>query len=152
MFHEYLGPNMHAGEQIVRQATTACWEMGVSCRRFGFFWVFVLWCSRKVLKLIFGICQNRWVRMESYFVTIRLKPSKAWDFWKAFEQLPAEPIEGVKLKSSYSMFGKWDIAIWFEADTNEKALDFVGEKLRAMEGVLETRTKPMVLIQEYKKH
>jgi hypothetical protein len=49
------------------------------------------------------------------------------------------------------MFGKWDIAVWFEADSNDSALHFVGEKLRAMDGILETRTKPMVLIQEYKK-
>jgi len=89
--------------------------------------------------------------MGKYLVTIKLNPMKTWDFWKQLEQLPVEPIEGVKLISSYSMVGKWDIAVWFEADSLDNAIHFVGDKLRGMEGILETRTKPMALIKEYKK-
>lgn len=57
----------------------------------------------------------------------------------------------MKLHSSYSMFGKRDIAIWFESESNEAALHFVGDELHAVDDVLETHTKPMVLIRKFKK-
>ena len=89
--------------------------------------------------------------MEKYLVLMKLHPAKTMEFWGPFEKLKAEPMKGVKLLASYSVFGKWDIAIWFEADSNDVALHFVGDKLRGIEGILETRTTPMALIMEYGK-
>ena len=82
---------------------------------------------------------------------MKLHPAKTMEFWGPFEKLKAEPMKGVKLIASYSVFGKWDIAIWFEADSNDMAIHFVGDKLRGIEGILGTRTMPMALIVEYGK-
>ena len=61
------------------------------------------------------------------------------------------PIEGVTLEESYQVFGQWDYAILFEADTNENALHFVGDKIRLVEGVMETLTIPLSPIKNYRK-
>jgi uncharacterized protein with GYD domain len=62
-----------------------------------------------------------------------------------------EPIEGVKLEEAYQVFGRWDFAVLFEADTNENALHFVGDKIRLIEGVIETSTIPLVPLKDYRK-
>jgi hypothetical protein len=41
------------------------------------------------------------------------------------------------------------MAIWFEANSNDDAVHFVGEKIRAMEGVIETITMPATVIKDY---
>ncbi len=61
------------------------------------------------------------------------------------------PIEGVKLEEAYQVFGKWDFAVLFEADNNENALHFVGDKIRLIEGVMETITIPLTPIKDYRK-
>jgi uncharacterized protein with GYD domain len=61
------------------------------------------------------------------------------------------PIEGVKLEEAYQVFGKWDFAVLFEADNNENALHFVGDKIRLIEGVMETTTIPLTPIKNYSK-
>ena len=58
--------------------------------------------------------------------------------------------EGVMIESSYGLFGKWGFAIFFKADTNDNALHFVGEKMRALEGIAETSTSPMTMLKEDK--
>ena len=60
------------------------------------------------------------------------------------------PIKGVKLEEAYQVFGKWDFAVLFEADTNENALHFVGDKIRLIEGVMETTTIPLASIKDYR--
>ena len=62
-----------------------------------------------------------------------------------------EPIKGVKLEEAYQVFGKWDFAVLFEADTNQNALHFVGDKIRLVEGVMETLTVPLAPIKDYRK-
>ncbi len=61
------------------------------------------------------------------------------------------PIEGVILQEAYQVFGKWDFAVLFEADTNANALQFVGNKIRLVEGVVETLTIPLSPIKDYRK-
>lgn len=61
------------------------------------------------------------------------------------------PIEGVTLDEAYQVFGKWDFAVLFEADNNENALHFVGDKIRLIEGVMETTTIPLTPIKNYRK-
>jgi len=62
-----------------------------------------------------------------------------------------KPVEGVTLEESYQVFGRWDFAILFDADSNESALHFVGDKIRLVEGVMETLTIPMTPIKNYRK-
>jgi len=61
------------------------------------------------------------------------------------------PIEGIILEEAYQVFGRWDFAILFQADTNENALHFVGDKIRLVEGVMETYTIPLSPIKFYRK-
>ena len=62
-----------------------------------------------------------------------------------------KPIEGVKLEEAYQVFGQWDFAVLFQADTNENALHFVGDKIRLIEGVIETLTIPLAPLKNYRK-
>ncbi len=87
--------------------------------------------------------------MQKYLVLIKLNPLKTGAFFDAFSNLSQNPIEGVNVSGSYNVFGNWDIAIWFEADSNDNALHFVGDKIRAMEGVVDTHTMPATAIKEY---
>ena len=66
-------------------------------------------------------------------------------------QFEEKPMEGVKLEEAYQVFGEWDFAVLFQADTNEKALHFVGDKIRIIEGVLETFTIPLAPLKDYRK-
>ena len=61
------------------------------------------------------------------------------------------PIEGVKLEEAYQVFGEWDFAVLFQAESNAVALHFVGDKIRLIDGVLETFTIPLAPIKEYRK-
>jgi len=47
-----------------------------------------------------------------------------------------KPMEGVKLEEAYQVFGQWDFAVLFQADTNTNALHFVGDKIRLIEALL----------------
>jgi uncharacterized protein with GYD domain len=87
--------------------------------------------------------------MQKYLVLVKLNPLKTNAFFNAFSNLSQNPMEGVNISGSYNVFGVWDIAIWFEADSNDNALHFVGDKIRAMDGVVETHTMPATTIKEY---
>lgn len=62
-----------------------------------------------------------------------------------------QPVEGVVLEEAYQVFGEWDFAVLFQADSNIDALHFVGDKIRLIDGVLETLTIPMSPIKDYGK-
>ena len=64
-------------------------------------------------------------------------------------ELSDKPIEGVTLEEAYQVFGRWDFAVLFQATTNENALHFVGDKIRLVEGVMETLTIPLSPIKKY---
>jgi uncharacterized protein with GYD domain len=88
--------------------------------------------------------------MQKYLVLIKLNPSKTENFFNSLSAISEEPIEGVRVNASYNVFGSWDFAVWFEADSNENAIHFVGEKIRVIEGVNETLTMPATPIKDYK--
>ncbi len=88
--------------------------------------------------------------MEKYLVFVKLHPSKTEPFFNSLNALDKEPMEGVKVIATYNVFGNWDFAVWFEADSNDNALHFVGDMIRPMEGIIETSTMPTSLIKEYK--
>jgi uncharacterized protein with GYD domain len=71
--------------------------------------------------VIFNMEKN----MQKYLVLIKLNPLKTNAFFNAFSSLSQNPIEGVNISGSYNVFGNWDIAIWFEANSNDNALHFV---------------------------
>jgi uncharacterized protein with GYD domain len=61
------------------------------------------------------------------------------------------PMEGVKLEEAYQVFGEWDFAVLFQADTNADALQFVSDRIRLIEGVTVTFTIPLAPIKNYTK-
>ncbi len=86
---------------------------------------------------------------QKYLVLVKLNPSKTLPFFNAVSAMQSSPMEGVKLYGAYNVFGDWDMAIWFEADSNENAVHFVGEKIRIIDGVVDTHTMPTTAIKEY---
>jgi hypothetical protein len=88
--------------------------------------------------------------MQKYIVLVKTISGKGGEFWEGFSKMPDEPIKGVMIESSWSLFGYWDFAIFFKADSNENALHFIGEILRAIGGIADTSTSPMTVLKEHK--
>ncbi len=89
--------------------------------------------------------------VQKYLVFIKLSPNMAAKLYEPLMQFNEEPMEGVKLEEGYQVFGQWDFAVLFQADTNATALHFVSDKLRLIEGVTETFTIPLATIKNYRK-
>jgi hypothetical protein len=88
--------------------------------------------------------------MHKYLVLVKTISGKGGEFWAGFSKMSDAPKEGVMIESSWSLFGYWDFVIFFKADSNDNALHFVGETLRAIGGVGETSTSPMTVLKEHK--
>ena len=88
--------------------------------------------------------------IQKYLLMIKLSPNMAAKLYEPLMEFSEEPIEGVKLEEAYQVFGQWDFAVLFQADTNENALHFVGDKIRLIEGVVETFTIPLVPLKDYR--
>ena len=81
---------------------------------------------------------------------IKLNPIAA-KLYKPLMEFSEKPVKGVKLEEAYRVFGKWDFAILFQADTNSDALDFVANKIRLVEGVIKTTTIPLSVLKNWRK-
>ena len=89
--------------------------------------------------------------VQKYLLMIKLNPNMAAKLYEPLMEFPEKPIEGVKLEEAYQVFGQWDFAVLFQADTNTNALHFVGDKIRLIEGIIETSTIPLAPIKDYRK-
>jgi len=89
--------------------------------------------------------------VQKYLLMIKLSPNMAAKIYEPLMEYDETPMEGVKLEEAYQVFGQWDFAILFQADTNENALHFVGDKIRLIEGIMETLTIPLAPIKDYRK-
>jgi uncharacterized protein with GYD domain len=89
--------------------------------------------------------------IQKYLLMIKLSPNMAAKLYDPLMEFGEEPMEGVKLEEAYQVFGQWDFAVLFQADTNENALHFVGDRIRLVEGVLETFTIPLAPLKDYRK-
>ena len=89
--------------------------------------------------------------VQKYLLMIKLSPNMAAKLYEPLMEYDETPMEGVKLEEAYQVFGKWDFAILFQADTNENALHFVGDKIRLIEGIMETLTIPLAPLKDYRK-
>ena len=88
---------------------------------------------------------------QKYLLMIKLSPNMAAKLYEPLMEFSQNPMEGVKLEEAYQVFGEWDFAVLFQADTNANALHFVGDKIRLIEGVTETFTIPLAPIKSYRK-
>ncbi len=98
-------------------------------------------------KVVFTLEKN----MQRYLVLVKTIPGKGGEFWEDFQKMPDQPMTGVMVESSRSLYGYWDFALFFRADSNENSLHFVGEVLRAVRGIGETSTSPMTILKEHTK-
>jgi len=89
--------------------------------------------------------------VQKYLLMIKLSPNMAAKLYEPLMEYDETPMEGVKLEEAYQVFGQWDFAILFQADTNENALHFVGDKIRLIEGIMETLTIPLAPLKDYRK-
>ena len=89
--------------------------------------------------------------VQKYLVMIKLSPNMAAKLYEPLMEFNEEPMPGVKLEEAYQIFGQWDFAVLFQADTNATALQFISDKLRLIEGVTETFTIPLAPIKNYGK-
>jgi uncharacterized protein with GYD domain len=88
---------------------------------------------------------------QKYLAFIKISPNMAAKLYEPLMEFSEQPINGVKLEEAYQVFGEWDFAVLFQADTNAAALHFVGDKIRLVEGVLETFTVPLTPVKDYRK-
>lgn len=89
--------------------------------------------------------------VQKYLLMIKLSPNMAAKIYEPLMEFQEKPMEGVKLEEAYQVFGEWDFAVLFQADTNTNALHFVGDKIRLIEGIIETSTIPLAPIKDYRK-
>ena len=89
--------------------------------------------------------------VQKYMLLIKLSPNMAAKLYEPLMEFCEKPMEGVKLEEAYQVFGQWDFAVLFQADTNADALHFVGDKIRLIEGIIETSTIPLAPIKDYRK-
>jgi len=87
---------------------------------------------------------------QKYFAMIKLGPAGAGKLYAEMMKWNQKPIDGVMLEESYQLFGEWDFAVLFQADTNENALHFVGDVVRHIEGVAAMSTIPISPIKDYR--
>lgn len=89
--------------------------------------------------------------VQKYLLMIKLSPNMAAKLYEPLIQFEEDPVKGIKLEEAFQVFGQWDFAVLFQADTNADALRFVSDKIRLIEGVTETFTIPLATIKEYRK-
>ena len=89
--------------------------------------------------------------VQKYLLLIKLSPNMAAKLYEPLMEYNETPMEGVKLEEAYQVFGEWDFAVLFQAETNANALQFVSDRIRLIEGVTETFTIPLALIKNYRK-
>jgi DNA-binding Lrp family transcriptional regulator len=88
---------------------------------------------------------------QKYLAFIKISPNMAAKLYEPLMEFSENPIKGVKLEEAFQVFGEWDFAVLFQADSNANALHFVGDKIRLVEGVLETFTVPITPVKDYRK-
>jgi uncharacterized protein with GYD domain len=86
---------------------------------------------------------------QKYFSFIKLGSAGSGKLYAEIMKWKEKPMDGVKLEEAYQVFGKWDFAVLFEADTNENALHFAGDIVRPIEGVVAMRTTPIAPLRSW---
>jgi hypothetical protein len=80
--------------------------------------------------------------MPEFLVLLKLNPTKIIEALDAVRNLEEKPVSGVNLLYSINIFGSWDAGVWINSNENAKALEFVQNKLRSLEGVTEVYPIP----------
>ena len=46
--------------------------------------------------------------MQKYLVLLKVISGKGGEFWEKLSKMPTEPMPGVMIESSWSLYGYWD--------------------------------------------
>jgi hypothetical protein len=82
---------------------------------------------------------------------IKLGPAGSGKLYAEIMKWKETPMNGVKLEETYQVFGKWDFALLFQADSNDNALHFAGDIVRPIEGVAAMKTMPISPLRKWGK-
>ena len=80
--------------------------------------------------------------MTEYLVLLKLDQGKIVKAIKSLRDLPEKPSPGVNLQYLMNIFGTWDVAMWFNAENPNKAVDFVQKKISGVSGVVDAYAVP----------
>ncbi len=80
--------------------------------------------------------------MTEYLVLLKVNPTKIVNAISALRDLPEKPSPGVDLQYVMNVFGTWDVAMWFNTDSSDKAIDFIHKKITQIPGVVDAYTVP----------
>ncbi|NIR88079.1 hypothetical protein GWO13_11275 [Candidatus Bathyarchaeota archaeon] len=80
--------------------------------------------------------------MTEYLVLLKVDPKKIVNTIRALRDLPEKPGPGVGLQYVMNVFGTWDVAMWFNTDSYDKAVDFVDKNISQNPGVVDVYTVP----------
>jgi len=80
--------------------------------------------------------------VTEYLVLLKLNPAKIVNAISALRDLPEKPSPGVNLQYVMNVFGTWDVAMWFNTDNSDKAIDFINKKISQISGVVDAYTVP----------
>ena len=83
-----------------------------------------------------GIC------VTEYLVLLKLDQEKILKAIKSLRGLPEKPSTGVNLQYLMNIFGTWDVAMWFNAENSNRAVDFVQKRIGQISGVVDSYTVP----------
>jgi uncharacterized protein with GYD domain len=86
---------------------------------------------------------------QKYISFIKLGQKGSGKLYDEIMAWKGNPMDGVKLLEAYQVFGRWDFAVIFEADTNENALHFAGDIVRPIGGVAAMRTIPLAPLRSW---
>ncbi len=78
--------------------------------------------------------------MTEYLVLLKLDQGKIVEAIKSLRHLPENPSPGVNLQYLMNIFGTWDVAMWFNAENPNKAMDFIQKKIAGVSGVADAHT------------
>ena len=87
---------------------------------------------------------------QKFIAFIKIGSAGSGKLYDEIMKWKEKPMGGVKLQEAYQVFGKWDFAVLFEADSNENALHFVGDIIRPIEGVVAMRTIPVAPLRNWR--
>lgn len=80
--------------------------------------------------------------MTEYLVLLKVNPTKIVKTLNALRDLPAKPSSGIDFRYVMNVFGTWDVAMWFNTEGHNKAIDFVHKKISQTPGVIDVYTVP----------
>ena len=91
--------------------------------------------------------------MTYYWTLLKIDRAKTTSALNGLKKLPKKsPNPGIKVYYVGNVFGEWDNCVWFEADDDKHAMEYVQKTLSKIPGIAYTYTWTTTPIREYYKN